>query len=381
MKIKKSTGKRVNILVIAAALLSVASIVWTTYSILDLLDIGVIALTVAATLDLIWISIQYAQHKGIPLMGSRIATEVAGWVAIAAVVGLLVWHGLTLEGQTIAGQMIDHETAMSIAVASPLLPLGAKFVTMLAASSFRDPATYTHKQQKRLDEIQRTAAYKEDIRQKREEEASATHVAMMRRMAERQEQEKKEADLQKNHELAEQQRKAAVEEAERERKRKAKEAEIENARLDAELVRMQERSDTELRIERIKNEARERMALAEGDAEVEQYVLEKRKELGRRQSFIVGETVPNQGRPQALRSVPSAPMRPSMITMSVSEMDSARKGREKLAAAFWMAKDKNPDLTAAQFAQDNGVSTSQLSRVKNEFPRSYFPESFQEEAS
>jgi flagellar biosynthesis GTPase FlhF len=369
MKIKKSMGKRVNILVIAAALLSTASIVWTTYSILDLLDIGVIALTVAATLDLIWISIQYAQHKGIPLMGSRIATEVAGWVAIAAVVGLLVWHGLTLEGQTIAGQMINHETAMSIAVASPLLPLGAKFVTMLAASSFRDPATYTHKQQKRLDEIQRTAAYKEDIRQKREEEASATHAAMMRRMAERQEQEKKEADLQKNHELAEQQRKAAVEEAERERKRKAKEAEIENTRLDAELVRIQQRADTELRIEQIKNEARENMALAEGDAEVERYVLEKRKELGRRQSFIVGETVPNQGRPQALRSVPSAPARPAMITVSVEGMTEAQKERKSLAAAFWRAKAQDPFLSQKKFALDNGVSNSHLSRVVNEFPQ------------
>lgn len=151
--------------VVAASVLSLASLVWTTYSVVDLLGAGPWGFTVAAGADIIWASILYAEYKGLEINGSRGAVIGIGWAAIASVVGLLVWHGL-------------DESNIPMAVGGPLLPLGAKVVWLLAIAAHRDPTELTADQKAEVNNLMRESEYharkaeaeREKIRRQHEDE-------------------------------------------------------------------------------------------------------------------------------------------------------------------------------------------------------------------
>jgi hypothetical protein len=117
-------------LLIPATLLSAGSLAWTTWSLVDLVGAGPWGITVAAGADIIWASVIWAEARGLRIAGWRWPVAAIGWAALVAVAGFLVWHGIDR----------DH-TAM--AVAGPLLPLGAKVVWLLALADMRDPAALT----------------------------------------------------------------------------------------------------------------------------------------------------------------------------------------------------------------------------------------------
>lgn len=140
-----------------AALLSFGSLIWTTWSLFDLLGAGPAGITVAACADAVWGSVIYAEYRGVRLAGRRWPVALFGWAALLAVAVFLVWHGLA-----------DNNLAM--AYAGPFLPLGAKVVWALALADMRDPAALTDAEKATLAEMERGLVFEE-----------AQHAAEMRR--------------------------------------------------------------------------------------------------------------------------------------------------------------------------------------------------------
>lgn len=135
-------------LLIPAIALSAGSLAWTTWSLVDLLGAGPIGLTVAAGADIIWASVIVAEARGLRIAGRRWPVAAIGWAALLAVGTFLVWHGIAR----------DH-TAM--AVAGPLLPIGAKLVWLLALADMRDPSALTDDEQAKLAALERGMRFEE----------------------------------------------------------------------------------------------------------------------------------------------------------------------------------------------------------------------------
>lgn len=362
---EKRKPRRWNILVVASVLLSVASIAWSTYSILDLLSLGPIAITVAATVDLIWMSIQYAQHRGLKLMGSRKNTEVAGWISLAALVGLLIWHGISLNGHTVAGTYIDQNTAIAIAVASPFLPLGAKLVMMLAAARFHDPSALTpedwdelaekeksllkKEKNSKLDERERDAAHQDWLRQQEQEREKARAAAQALLEQQRQEHER---EMEKRRQKAEQE--AAEAEAKLEAMRADTQRQIEEARLNAELAISEIETQNEIDMRR-----------ASSDAEI----LVKRADLENDLRRRVPITIQGQvERPMISARTPD--VFESTVNLNVSSLTPAQERLKRISAAYFVAQRAAPGqrLSQADFSRQYGIPELQVSRALKNFP-------------
>ena len=131
-----------------AVALSLASLAWTTWSLVDLLGTGLIGVTVAAGADVVWGAVILAEARRLRVSGKAWVVPAVGWAALLAVAGLLVWHGL------------DRGVA-AMAVAGPLLPLGAKVVWVLALADMRDPAALTDDELHQLARMERGMAFEE----------------------------------------------------------------------------------------------------------------------------------------------------------------------------------------------------------------------------
>ncbi|MFJ9573593.1 hypothetical protein [Streptomyces bacillaris] len=149
----KNRLKGLSPLIAPAVLLSGASLAWTTWSLVDLLGTGPIGLTVAAGADIVWAAVIAAEARGLritaPVGKSRNLVPVIGWAALLAVAGLLVWHGIRAD-------------SIPMAVAGPLLPLGAKVVWLLALTDMRDPAALTEKERAVLASMERDLTFEEE---------------------------------------------------------------------------------------------------------------------------------------------------------------------------------------------------------------------------
>ncbi|CAK7288658.1 hypothetical protein [Streptomyces misionensis] len=137
--------RRLSPLLAPAAILSLASLAWTTWSLVDLLGTGLIGVTVAAGADIIWGSVIIAEARGLRITLGRGAHNIVpafGWAALLVVAVFLSWHGIT-------------KGAPAMAAAGPFLPLGAKAVWVLALADMRDPAALTHEDLHTLAEMER----------------------------------------------------------------------------------------------------------------------------------------------------------------------------------------------------------------------------------
>ena len=142
------TKRKSSWLTYLASLLSLASLVWTTWSLVDLLGAGPAGFTVAAGADVVWGAVIYAEYRGIRISGKRWPVAAFGWAALLAVAVFLVWHGID-----------SNNTAM--AAVGPFLPLGAKVVWVLALADMRDPAALTEDDLLTLAEMERSMAMEE----------------------------------------------------------------------------------------------------------------------------------------------------------------------------------------------------------------------------
>lgn len=144
-----SLPKGLSPLLAPAIILSGASLAWTTWSLVDLLGAGAIGITVAAGADIVWAAVIAAEARGlrIPAWKANLVPAI-GWAALLAVAGLLVWHG-------------HRADSLPMAVAGPLLPLGAKVVWLLALTDMRDPAALTDEEQAVLHRMERGLVFEE----------------------------------------------------------------------------------------------------------------------------------------------------------------------------------------------------------------------------
>ncbi|NJA56658.1 hypothetical protein, partial [Streptomyces sp. NEAU-H3] len=99
-----------------AAVLSAASLAWTTWSLVGLLGAGLVGVTVATGADIIWGSVIIAEARSLHIYTRNKKHDLVplfGWAALLVVAGYLAWHGL-------------NERNIAMAAAGPFLPLGAK---------------------------------------------------------------------------------------------------------------------------------------------------------------------------------------------------------------------------------------------------------------
>lgn len=140
--------RRSSPLLYPAAFLSLASLAWTTWSLVDLLGTGWIALTVAGGADFVWGSVIIAEARGLRVAGKAWVVPAIGWVTLLIVASFLALHGI-------------EKDSLAMAAAGPFLPLGAKVIWVLALTDMRDPAALTHEELHTLAAMERGMAFEE----------------------------------------------------------------------------------------------------------------------------------------------------------------------------------------------------------------------------
>jgi hypothetical protein len=149
MTTAQATRKRpLSPLLFPAVFLSLASLAWTTWSLVDLLGTGLIALTVATGADIIWGSVIIAEARGLRVAGRAWIVPTFGWATLLIVAAFLAMHGI-------------EKNSLAMAAAGPFLPFGAKAVWVLALADMRDPAALTHDEKHTLAAMERGMAFEE----------------------------------------------------------------------------------------------------------------------------------------------------------------------------------------------------------------------------
>lgn len=148
MNAQATNKRRLSPILLAAAFLSLASLAWTTWSLIDLLGTGTIGATVAAGADIIWGSVILAEARGTRVAGRSWVVPAIGWAALLVVAGFLALHG-------------HQRDSIAMMAAGPFLPLGAKVVWVIALADMRDPAALTDDEKQRLAEMERLMTFEE----------------------------------------------------------------------------------------------------------------------------------------------------------------------------------------------------------------------------
>ncbi|MFE1192902.1 hypothetical protein ACFW6E_08890 [Streptomyces olivaceoviridis] len=145
MNIPRPNPDRPGIFYGAVALAGL-SLAWSAYAITDLMHSGKFGLSVALAGDIGWITVLWAQARGVTIAGRTWAAPVAGWLIAAGVATLLVFHGNEVGGR-------------AQAIAGPFVVLVGKIVWEFALAAMRDPAAPTPEQQAEIHAVLRDAAH------------------------------------------------------------------------------------------------------------------------------------------------------------------------------------------------------------------------------
>jgi hypothetical protein len=120
------------------------SLAWSGYAITDLMNSGKFGLSVALAGDIGWLTVLWAEHRGVKarIRGKAIDPEIIGWVIALGVAVLLFLHGREggSLGQTIAG---------------PFVVLVGKAVWAFALPALRDPAALHAEQEDEIHDVMR----------------------------------------------------------------------------------------------------------------------------------------------------------------------------------------------------------------------------------
>jgi hypothetical protein len=134
-----------------AGILAALSLVWSAYAITDLMHSGKFGLSVAIAGDIGWITVLWAEYKGVTLGGRRWAAIAAGWGIALGVAVLLVNHGMEAGGR-------------AQAIAGPFVVLVGKIVWAFALEAMKDTTALTPEQQAEIDAVIRDSEYKARMR-------------------------------------------------------------------------------------------------------------------------------------------------------------------------------------------------------------------------
>jgi hypothetical protein len=171
--VKSTTRRKMAPLVVVGVILSAASLAWTTWSLMDFLGTGFIGFTVAVGADLIWSAILWAEYKGIADgPGGKVGKWTVigiGWLAVIAVVVLLVFHGLMRD-------------SVPMATAGVLPPLGAKLVWTLVLIAAHDPAAPTPEQRKEINNLIRDTSHEAQLADAHRQQVRSEHADKLERI-------------------------------------------------------------------------------------------------------------------------------------------------------------------------------------------------------
>ncbi|KOV86080.1 MULTISPECIES: hypothetical protein [unclassified Streptomyces] len=129
-----------------AIALAVLSLIWSGYAITDLMRSGRFGLSVALAGDIGWITVLWAEYRGVAILGRAWAATAAGWGIAGGVAYLLVVHG-------------DQAGGRAQAIAGPFVVLVGKIVWAFALEAMKDPTALTPEQQAEIDAVIRDASY------------------------------------------------------------------------------------------------------------------------------------------------------------------------------------------------------------------------------
>lgn len=317
--VKKAARRKMAPLIVVAVILSAASLAWTTWSLMDLLGTGAIGFTVAVGADLIWSAILWAEYKGVADgLGGKVgkwAVIVIGWLAVGAVVALLVFHGLA-------------DSSIPMATAGVLPPLGAKLVWTLVLIAAHDPTAPTPEQRKKINHLIRDASYE-----------------------------------------------AQLAEARRNKERSEHEDKLEKIRMKSELKLAEEKAEHELTMAREDHDLEIRISREDKQRELyRRQPMILQGETVPQRSAIESGTRSREGEQEADSNGPTlVPVR------DISGLSEAQKKRKRLAALWVYsqadAEKKGQHLSQAKFCRRFNENAPYLSRALKEFP----PETLTEE--
>lgn len=360
--ISEDGPKRFSLLVAMAGLLSIGSLAWTTWSMLDLFqvdaltiekmgNISLIGLSAAVTMDIFWSATMVAEYRGqkLPFTWSLKKGEpktfnilpLLGWVEVLFVAALLGYHGSTVGG--------------GAATFAAVLPIFTKFTWMLALNGLKDPNDLTEDQKAEIAE------------QRRESRMTRARTAATA--------EKHEAEMiqrQRDHEaaLAEERRRAEIErekvqaqiereKLEREAKFEAEKAELEGAN---QIKAMRQHLSARLQIETMRTQ--QEITLERLDAEQE---IRLRQPLGIQ--IIQGQTVP--ARPQLAKSADGGESDEEGVLAELNLSDADQR-KAMLAARYYAADAAEGGITKAAFAKALGTGAPRVTEATKVFTLEWF---------
>lgn len=146
---RRAAGKRWQrppAIIWGAAALAALSLAWSGYAITQLMHSGPFGLSVAVAGDIGWITVLYAEYRGITIAGKHWTAPAAGWLIAVAVAGLLVLHGLD------AGSIPQ-------AIAGPFVVLVGKTVWTFGLAAMADPTALTPEQEAEINSVIRHSEY------------------------------------------------------------------------------------------------------------------------------------------------------------------------------------------------------------------------------
>ncbi|MGW2582956.1 hypothetical protein ACWCYZ_16745 [Streptomyces virginiae] len=147
-KTSAASGPRPPAILYGAAALALLSLIWSGYAITDLMHSGWFGLSVAIAGDIGWITVLWAEYRGltIQIKDKDYNAAPAGWAIALGVAALLALHGHDV-GST--GQMY----------AGPFVVLVGKIVWTFALAALRDPAALTPEQEAEIASVIRDSEY------------------------------------------------------------------------------------------------------------------------------------------------------------------------------------------------------------------------------
>lgn len=345
MKNVEDDPKRFSLLVFMASILSLGSLAWTTWSLLDFFkvdsliierlgNVSLIGLSAAVTMDIVWSATMYAEYKGakLPYIHKRGKDDertinvlpAVGWIEVLFVAALLGVHGSSVGG--------------GAAAFAAVLPVFTKLTWILALNDLRDPSELTEDQKLEIAEERREARLA-----KEKSDASA---------------ERHEADL--------------------EAQRRKNEADLEDAKSAAAKKRIELESDFELEKAKAEGEANIKMMRNALNARIQIQALQGRNEvelerLDAEQEFrlrapigfnvIQGEV----SRPQITSG--SSPLNETFMGLTDAE-----QRRAELAARYYAADHREGGVTKSAFCKANNINPPRLSEATAAFPVEWFIE-------
>jgi hypothetical protein len=133
-------------IIYGAGLLAALSLLWSAYAITDLMQSGPFGLSVAVAGDIGWVTVLWAEYRGVTIAGRTWAAPLTGWIIAVAVGVLLVLHGV-------------EEDSTPQAIAGPFVVLVGKAVWTFALAAMKDPAALTPEQEAEIHSVIRDSEY------------------------------------------------------------------------------------------------------------------------------------------------------------------------------------------------------------------------------